>query len=377
MTAGHIKQHTAALFSVDRPALIPALSVAVVSLAYVLIVLWLNHWDPMTFVRLGTRYGQGDPNGTIGYDGQFAYQMALHPLGATPYLDIPPYRYQRLLYPLTARLVALGWPQLIPWTLLGLNLVALAVGTYTMARLLILHRLNPWYALPVGLFAGQLVSLRLDLNEPFALTFALLAVYAFEKDRSRWGALFLALSVLSKETSVAFIGGYLLYYCLRRQWRTLVETGLISLGPFALLQLAIWLNFGEIGLRSGGQGATSFSWLPFGGMFAFGFDNLQTLIVVLLILGPLILLPCLALTANLVRFFRHGNLSPIALVLALHILMLATLPFSTYVDFPGVLRLTSGLVVAALAYAASVRATKTLNYALLWLASIPLLTFIG
>ncbi|MCB0162644.1 MAG: hypothetical protein KDI79_00370 [Anaerolineae bacterium] len=359
------------------PRLAPTLLVMGLTLGYALLILSSNQWDPMAFVRLGTRYGQGDPNGAIGYDGQFAYQMALRPLGATPYLDIPPYRYQRILYPLTARLAAVGLPQVIPWALLGLNLVALAVGTFTMSQLLVWHKLNPWYALPVGLFAGQLVSLRLDLNEPFALTFALLAVYAFEKDRSRWGALFLALSMLSKETSIAFVGGYLLYFFLKQQWRVLIETGLISLGPFALVQLVIWLNFGEIGLRSGGHGATSFSWIPFGGMLAFGVDNPQTLVVALVILGPLILLPCLALTVNLVRFFRRGHLSPMALVLALHILMLATLPFSTYVDFPGVLRLTSGLVVATVAYAASVRATKILNYTLLWLASIPLLIFIG
>lgn len=359
------------------PRLASTLLVVGVTLGYALLILSSNHWDPMAFVRLGTRYGQGDPNGAIGYDGQFAYQMALRPLGATPYLDIPPYRYQRILYPLTARLVAFGLPPLIPWALLGLNLAALAVGTFTMSQLLMLHKLNPWYALPVGLFAGQLVSLRLDLNEPFALTFALLAVYAFEKDRSRWGALFLGLSMLSKETSIAFVGGYLLYFFLKQQWRTLIETGLISLGPFALVQWVIWLNFGEIGLRSGGHGATSFSWIPFGGMLAFGFDNPQTLVVALLILGPLILLPCLALAVNLVRFFRQGNLSPMALVLALHILMLATLPFSTYVDFPGVLRLTSGLVVTTVAYAASVQSTKILNYTLLWLASIPLLIFIG
>lgn len=377
MTTSHAKQQTATLFTAHLPNLAPALVVAVVSITYLLLILWFNQWDPLTFVRLGTRYGQGDPNGTIGYDGQFAYQMALRPLGATPYLDIPPYRYQRMLYPLTARLAAFGLPQLIPWALLGLNLTALAVGTFIMSQLLMWHKLNPWYALPVGLFAGQLVSLRLDLNEPFALTFALLAVYAFAKDRSRWGAVFLALSMLSKETSIAFVGGYLLYFFLKRQWRRLIETGLMSLGPFALVQLVIWLNFGEIGVRSGGQGATSFSWIPFGGMFAVGFDNLQTLVVVLLILGPLILLPCLALTVNLVRFFRQGHLSPLALVLGLHIVMLATLPFSTYVDFPGVLRLTSGLVVAALAYAASVRVPKILNYAMLWLASIPLLIFIG
>jgi len=193
--------------------------------------------------------------------------------------------------------------------------------------------------------------------------------------RSRWGATFLALSMLSKETAIAFVGGYLLYFFLKRQWRPLIETGVISLGPFALLQLAIWVNLGQIGLRSGGQGATPFSVIPFGGMLAFGLDNFQTLIIVLLILGPLVLLPCLALTVSLIRFFLRPALLPVAIILALHVIMMATLPFSTYVDLPGVLRLTSGLVVATVAFATLTRSRKMLNYSTLWIASLVFLRF--
>jgi len=80
----------------------PALLVLIVTISFALLTLANRQWDPMAFVRLGTRYGQGDPAGTIGYDGQFAYQLALRPLGATPYLDIPPYRYQRLLLAMDA-----------------------------------------------------------------------------------------------------------------------------------------------------------------------------------------------------------------------------------------------------------------------------------
>ena len=80
----------------------PALVVFGIATGFSLVILANSQWDPMVFVRLGTRYGQGDPNGTIGYDGQFAYQIALNPLQAAPYLDIPPYRYQRVLYPLVA-----------------------------------------------------------------------------------------------------------------------------------------------------------------------------------------------------------------------------------------------------------------------------------
>jgi hypothetical protein len=227
----------------------------------------------------------------------------------------------------------------------------------------------------VGIFAGQMVSLRLDVNEPFSLAFALLGIHAFEKKQRRWGAVYLALSMLSKETAFAFVGGYLAYFLLKGCWRALIETGLISLGPFALLQAALWQAFGEIGLRSGGHGATAFSLIPFGGMFAFAPSDSGTLFTILLILGPLLLLPSLALTVSLTPVFFRRDFSPVAIILALHVIMMATLPFSTYVDLPGVLRLTSGLVVATVAFAAITQSYRMLDYSALWIASLVFLKF--
>jgi hypothetical protein len=352
----------------------PALVLAVAA-GLVVVVLAGQGWDPMTFVRLGTRYGQGDPNGTVGYDGQFAYQIAVRPFGAAPYLDIPAYRYQRILYPIAACITGLGQPALIPWTLIALNVLALAVGTYVMGALLASHGLSRWYAATVGLFAGQLVSLRLDVNEPFSLAWAVLGMRAFEAGRPRRGAFWLALAVLSKETALAFVGGYLLYFLFKRCWRAGFETGLIGLGPFALWEGVLWLVFGQLGLRSGGQGATGFSLIPFGGLLAFKPDDTTTLVGILVVLGPLVVLPSLALAVGLARTFLRGSFSPLAFALALHVVMMATLPFSTYVDLPGMLRLTSGLVVATVAWAAVARSRRTLNYSALWLGSLAYLKF--
>ena len=114
----------------------PTIVVLAIAAGFVLLVLSAHQWDPMAFVRLGTRYSQGDPDGTIGYDGQFVYQIALHPLNATPYLDIPAYRYQRILYPVVGRIVGLGQPSLIPWALIALNVLALGVGIHVVLRVL-------------------------------------------------------------------------------------------------------------------------------------------------------------------------------------------------------------------------------------------------
>jgi hypothetical protein len=137
----------------------------------------------------------------------------------------------------------------------------------------------------------------------------------------------------------------------------------------------LWLAFGQLGLRSGGQGATGFSLIPFGGLLAFKPGDTATLVGILVILGPLMVLPSLALAVSLARTFLQGSFSPLAFALALHVVMMATLPFSTYVDLPGMLRLTSGLVVATVAYAAVARSRRTLNYSALWLGSLAFLKF--
>jgi hypothetical protein len=54
---------------------------------------------------------------------------------------------------------------------------------------------------------------------------------------------------------------------------------------------------------------------------------------------------------------------------------MATLPFSTYVDLPGMLRLTSGLVVATVAFAVIMQSHRMLNYSALWVASLVFLRF--
>ena len=55
-----------------------------VAVGLTLMILATSKWDPMAFIRLGTRFTEGDSNVTIGYDGQFVYQIALDPLGAAP-----------------------------------------------------------------------------------------------------------------------------------------------------------------------------------------------------------------------------------------------------------------------------------------------------
>lgn len=65
------------------------------------------------------------------------------PLQAYKNLDVPAYRYQRVLYPLLARALTLGTDHLIPYALIAINLIALTAGTWVTERLLQRHNLSP------------------------------------------------------------------------------------------------------------------------------------------------------------------------------------------------------------------------------------------
>ena len=105
-------------------AIRPWMIVGLVAAIYGGIILFTHALDPLAFATLGTRFSQHVPSGTEGYDGQFAYQIAVKPTGAAPFLDVPAYRYQRILYPLLARLLALGDAALGRWGKMGPDVAA-------------------------------------------------------------------------------------------------------------------------------------------------------------------------------------------------------------------------------------------------------------
>ncbi len=71
------------------------------------------------------------PN-SFGYDGEFYYRLALDPFTAKKIdygigLDDPPYRMQRIGYPLLAWAVSLGNARILSWVMISLNLAGLGL----------------------------------------------------------------------------------------------------------------------------------------------------------------------------------------------------------------------------------------------------------
>jgi len=354
-------------------ALRPWMVVGLVAAIYGGVILYTHDMDALSLATLGTRFSEHDPSGTEGYDGQFAYQIAVNPTGAAPYLDVPAYRYQRILYPLVARFLALGRSEWVPWTLILVNWFALMAGTWMMERLLTRYDASPWYALGFGLYSGQLLSFRLDLNEPLAAFLILVALWAVERKRWVEVGLFLALAGLAKETSAIFLGGILVWLLWRRLFREAFIVGALGGIPLVAYQafLALWL--GSPGLGSGGAGATPFHWVPFGGLWAIFPYGGEVFALFLVMMLPWVVLPTLAGLIMSGRDIVQGERHHFPWLLLVNCLATMFLPFSTYREPLAMARLTIGLVMMTILYGAWKRSKRILNYSLFWLATMVLL----
>ncbi len=335
----------------------PALCVLLLATAYLAWVYFQNGSDPLAFAYLGTRFEKGDPSGTEGYDGQFNYYIARDPdpERVQPYLDSPAYRYQHILYPLLARVLALGNPDAIPWTLIAINLACLFAITFFTGELLAVRGASRWGGLIFGLWAGLLGAVRLDLSEPLALLLVILALWIAGTDLERKLALcvlLLALAMLAKETMVLFILGWSAWLLVRRRIGG-ASWILSALVPYAGMQIWLWMVFGAPGIGSGGAGATPFEWIPFAGLFKIAGASLPAFAALFAVYLPGLLFPAVyAIAAPVVDFLKH-RIMPEGLLLLANSAMIAFAPFSTFREPLGILRLACGLILCMGLYAAA------------------------
>lgn len=350
----------------------PTILAVSISLIYVAFILTQNHGDPLAFAVIGTKFSQGLPSGSIGYDGQFAYQIALSPAHAAPFIDVPAYRYQRILYPILAKMLALGIPALIPWTLIVINVLAIGVGTWATERILISLGVSRWYALAYGFYGGQFLVLRTDLTEVLAQTLVQLAIFAWLKKRFRWMIFAFAMAALTKETTLIFATAFGLYFLWKRDWRAAVKLSLAGI-PFVLWQLILWQWFGSFGVGSGGAGATAFSVIPLGGWLWMIGVSIPAFIVVSLAVLPLSIFPALAGLWLSVRSISAKLMHPLVLSLLLNSAVILFLPASTFREPAAMARLTQGLSASMLMFGGLVKSRRVLVYSHLWILSAVLL----
>ena len=311
-----------------------------------------------------------------GYDGESVYLIARYPASADQYIDRAPYRYQRILLPALARLLALGQVDFLPPVLLLLNLAALFAGTWALEKLLQQYQVSVWYASGYAFSVGIFGAARLSMTEPLAYGLVLFGILAAQRNRWLWSAVIFALAALAKETTLFFPAAYGFYLLYRRDWLNAIRFGVIVLLPILLWQGYIFTRFGEIGISSGGATASGFEILPFAGYWrVLLIGGLAPFLLISAINFPFVILPTLWGIVVCIRDFVQRKWTIETQVLFFNIAIMPFVPLSTYGEFLGILRFIVGIQIAVIWYSASRGLKRPLLYSTLWF--VPTLMVIG
>ncbi len=324
----------------------------------------LQQSDASAVIHSATlHYTPRDPKG---YDGQYAYFIALDPQNARFYTDFPAYRYTRILYPMLARALAFGQPALIPYTLLLVNWLAIGGGTLAVALWLRRKGYSPWLALIYAFAFGTLIGLQGDLTEPLAFALVACGVYAFdfgfagnERRRIITAAGCFALAALTRETTAVFpvLYGMALLLggaggtarrgewarwqaALRANWRRAAILLGVALAPLALYKLALYAWLGSAGVPQ----QVRFEAIPFAGLFAYWPWNGLRIVEI-----DVVVLPALICLGMGLWALRRGVCEVALGVLVANILLFVLLlPASSYVDAFASARIGLGVVLGAI-----------------------------
>ena len=276
-------QQTGAKASVLRSAVWVSVITLLITAAWCAWVWFEADQDFKVFAWLGTYFTEDDPNGNIGYDGQFYYLIARDGADSIPILDGASFRLQRILYPLVGRLLAFGQPDFVGFTLILINVVAHSITTGLLAYLVSRTGVNPYWTLFYAVWYGALVGVRFDLTEPLCFVLAMGAIVAVLHQRYWLTLILLVLSVFAKEIGVVFAVGIALWLLQQRKWLWVI---LYAVVPVTLLLgwwqvLYSWLNESPMSYPG-----AKFSLIPFGGMILIR-DALDLFFAVLWLLAPM------------------------------------------------------------------------------------------
>ena len=353
----------------------PAALTLVISGAYILWRLTSVNMDAASLAEIGTRYADLNPDGNPGYDGQFSLYVArdLNPQSVAEHLDVPAYRYQRILYPVLARIFVGGSQTLIPWSLLLVNLCALVAATALLGAFIEQRGFPSHYALIYGLWVGLVAAAGLDLHEPLAYGLVILGWFWRFRNRPILGAAALGLALFTKETTVLFWIAALISDLVQGGTKSSKWTLIAGGALFALWQAWLWWTFGSPGIGSGGDMATGFEWIPLMGLLRIGTESLPALGLFMLILGPSIVFPTLWGLASSVKTLWDGAADATAMALFTNSLAILFIPFSTFREPLGIVRVATGLVLASVLFSVQHQRRKPLNYAMFWIAMLVML----
>ncbi|HEV2459846.1 MAG TPA: hypothetical protein VGS80_15930 [Ktedonobacterales bacterium] len=330
------------------------------------------------FAAVGSVYGdtigvRRGAVGTIGYDGQFYYYLALRPdlvvtcaetNTACPLDNLREMRVERILYPMTVRLLALGQPGLIPFALLLVNFLAILLTVWLVSRLCLAAGASRWLGAAAGLFTGEVLAFVRDLADPFAVMWLVLSVYLARTRRWYWSAAAVAAALLAREQLILMLPLLALPLIAQRRWPTLAICAAIALVPFAAWQVTLRVLYGAWALLNGDTHIAGLVPIPFVGLWqARSTDNFKEL--ALSVAVPMVVALAIAVLALRRDGLRSLLTDPVPAMVLIYTLLMTLISRLQWVDIWGPGRLAAPGVVLAVVVATRVARPLCTTYALL------------
>lgn len=185
------------------------------------------------------------PN-SVGFDGQFYLYVAQDPLnqqGTSAFIDNPPMRWKRILFPGLAHLIALGQPAVIPLAYIGLMWLSALLGALLLARLCVHWGYSAWLGMSFLAIPAATVSLDRMMTD-IGIVVALLALMlALRENRPALAIAAMALAPLTRETGIFLAAAWLVWHAAQHDWRK-TAWGIAALVPFAAWTAWVYQQFG-------------------------------------------------------------------------------------------------------------------------------------
>src|SRR5437660_2227407 len=210
--------------------LVPAIVIAICYVTFFVLLLRTRGGDVSLFVIAGGVNVDASkvPAGLTvipnigGYDGIWFYRLAINPFTRVQAahgirIDNPPYRQQRVMYPLIVWLLALGHVTWIPGLLVIVNILAAAMMAAFGGAFAKRFRLHALWGVIVPLYPGFVLSFSRDLAEIVAAAFAMGAIWALTSRRNTAAALLLTCAVLTRETTLLLAFALALAWLIERR----------------------------------------------------------------------------------------------------------------------------------------------------------------
>lgn len=189
-----------------------------------------------------------------GYDGVAFYRLAVNPFSTARKaygirLDNPPYRQQRIGYPLLVFLASAGQARAVPLMMVVVNVLAL-VAIAAIGGLLAQHfGFNGLWGIAFALYPGFILTLSRDTSEIVACMFMLATALALARERFLAASILLTFAMLTRETALLIAIAVAAMYVWKKHVPPI--TFALPIGVYAAWQAILTLIWHRVPLIAG------------------------------------------------------------------------------------------------------------------------------